>query len=116
LVNLLIDEGATVTCCNSHTIYPWQLTAEADVVISAIGKPKLLDEKYFSNQTLVIDVGINRDKIGRLCGDVNVDALSELDNVYITPVPGGVGLLTRVTLLLNVLKAYCLLEEIDYEF
>ena len=105
LVNMLIDEGATVTCCNSHTTFAWEMTKDADVVISAIGKPKYINRKYFTNQTVVVDVGINRDENGKLCGDVDVDKLSELDNVYVTPVPGGVGLLTRYTLLENTYKA-----------
>lgn len=105
LVNMLIEESATVTCCNSHTVYPWQYTREANLVISAIGKPKYLDEKYFTDNTIIVDVGINRNENGGLCGDVNADAVSKLENVYLTPVPGGVGLLTRYTLLENTYKA-----------
>ena len=89
LVNMLIDRGATVTCCNSHTdlFLESELSNKADIVISAIGKAKFLD--WMDSGTdcdVIIDVGINRDE-------------------NVTPVPGGVGLLTRVTLLKNIVEA-----------
>ena len=104
LVNMLIDRGATVTCCNSKTNKLEHYTNYADVVISAIGKPKYFDDTYFANANVVIDVGINRDENGKLCGDVDRDDIDK--NVYVTPVPGGVGLLTRLALLENVVRAY----------
>lgn len=109
LVNMLIDEGATVTCCNSHTKNITTATYYSNIVISAIGKPRFLKRQYFNSNTcdLVIDVGINRDCKGMLCGDVDYnDVSSYLRNAYITPVPGGVGLLTRLSLLENTVNAY----------
>ncbi len=111
LVNMLIDRGATVTCCNSKTIDLHLYTSTVDLVISAIGKPKFFDHTYFMEYTTIIDVGINRDENGKLCGDVDrEDVLHHFDedfmDVYVTPVPKGVGLLTRVTLLKNVYDAY----------
>lgn len=110
LVNMLIDRGATVTCCNSHTDYGYetQITNnDADVIVSAIGKAKFLDwEDIGSDCEIVIDVGINRDDAGKLCGDVNRESVEKLrPDTYVTPVPGGVGLLTRVSLLKNVVEA-----------
>lgn len=104
LVNMLIDAGATVTCCNSRTVGLKEYTSRADIVVTAIGKPKFFNETYFSKKTsLIIDVGINRDENGRLCGDVDAERVrKQYPGVYITPVPGGVGLLTRVQLLENV--------------
>lgn len=104
LVNLLIDEGATVISCNSKTKDIMKYTKQSDVVISAIGKANYFDENYFSDDQILIDVGINRDKNGKLCGDICEDAKW---NAYLaTPVPNGVGLLTRLSLMENVIKAY----------
>lgn len=113
LVNMLIKEGATVICCNSKTENLRRFILESAIVVSAIGKPKSINEKYFNtegiayNPYLVVDVGINRDENNKLCGDIDREQLSELvPNTYVTPVPGGVGLLTRVSLLQNVVGAY----------
>lgn len=107
LVNLLIDRGATVTCCNSKTKDLKQHTCNADVVISAVGKAKFLDSSYFTNTELVIDVGINRDENGKLCGDVNYqEVTTTLENIYVTPVPNGVGKLTVLSLIENTIEAY----------
>lgn len=107
LVNLLIDKGATVTCCNSKTKDLKQHTCNADVVISAVGKAKFLDSGYFTNTKLVIDVGINRDENGKLCGDVDYQEVTNtLENIYVTPVPNGVGRLTVLSLIENTIEAY----------
>ena len=107
LVNLLIDRGATVTCCNSKTKDLRQHTCNADVVISAVGKAKFLDSSYFTNTELIIDVGINRDENDKLCGDVNYEEVTTaLKNIYVTPVPKGVGRLTTLALVENTIKAY----------
>lgn len=106
LVNLLIDRGATVTCCNSKTKDLRQHTCNADLVISAVGKAKFLDSSYFTNTELVIDVGINRDENGKLCGDVDYEEVtSSLESIYVTPVPGGVGKLTVLALIENTVNA-----------
>ena len=106
LVDLLIDRGATVTCCNSKTKDLRQHTCNADLVISAVGKAKFLDSSYFTNTKLVIDVGINRDDNGKLCGDVDYEEVeNNLENIYVTPVPGGVGKLTVLALIENTVNA-----------
>ena len=107
LVNLLIDRGATVTCCNSKTKYLISHTYGADMIISAVGKPKLFGYSYFNNPEIIIDVGISRYYNNKLCGDIDTYGFDEhLKNTYVTPVPGGVGKLTVCSLLDNVYKAY----------
>lgn len=108
LTNMLIERGATVTCCNSTTMSTEFYTRNADYVFSAVGIPHYFDFSDFSNFCeLVVDIGINRDENGKLCGDVNnVDFERYLNNTYVTPVPGGVGLLTRLVLMVNTLNAY----------
>lgn len=109
LVNMLIDKGATVTCCNSKTRELDCHTRYADLVISAVGKPKFLDETYFMCADVAIDIGINRDENGKLCGDIDRERVNEAyPNMYVSPVPKGVGLLTRVTLIKNTFDAYML--------
>ena len=108
LVNMLIDKGATVISCNSKTQkdYMGSFMAMSDIVISAIGKPKNFDYTWFDDETIIIDVGINRDKDGKLCGDIDKEDVDGFfgELCYVTPVPGGVWLLTRVTLLKNVMR------------
>lgn len=115
LVNMLIDKGATVTCCNSKTKNLVAKTRIANLVVCAIGKANYFNEAYFSSGTIIVDVGINRDEEGKLCGDVDKEQIDNMhlmgdikgeDLIYITPVPGGVGLLTRLALMENVAKAY----------
>lgn len=107
LVNMLIDKGASVACCHSKTRYLSHYTAYADVVISAVGKPKIFDSSYFLDPDVVIDVGINRDENGKLCGDIDRESVEASNPLtYVTPVPGGVGLLTRLALLENVVEEY----------
>ena len=106
LVNMLIDKGATVICCNSKTLCTEFFTSNADIIISAIGKPKYFDCLSFNYPDIIVDVGINKDKDGKLCGDVDKENVEKVyENTYVTPVPGGVGLLTRVSLLENVVNA-----------
>lgn len=108
LVNMLIDRGATVTCIHSKTEFAWQNTKHTDVMISAIGKPNHWKHRDFLNPEIIIDVGINRDEKGNLCGDVNRHDIEEnIQDLYVTPVPNGVGLLTRVALLENVVASAC---------
>ena len=103
LVNLLIDRGATVISCNSKTPNIKQFTKNSDIVISAIGKANYFTADYFSGNQILIDVGINRDEKGKLCGDIAKEAKE--DAWLATPVPNGVGLLTRVALVDNVIQA-----------
>lgn len=121
LVNMLIEEGATVINCNSKTPEDFVLTTfeQADVIISAIGAPKHWTNLYLceiEKPIILIDVGINRDENGKLCGDFDYESCNKFlerysDDSYITPVPGSVGLLTRVSLLDNVLRAYRLAQK-----
>ena len=114
MTNILIKRGCTVTCCNSNTSTFSLLNhlRRAHLVISAVGKPKFLDYSDFlsineSKLEVAVDVGINRDENGKLCGDIDPNNFEvELPNAYLTPVPGGVGLLTRVRLMQNVIEAY----------
>lgn len=107
LTEMLIEEGATVTCCNSKTNSLSRYVFNANLVVSAIGRPKYFNKFDFNGVGIVVDVGINRDENGKLCGDVNPDDFERyLPNTYLTPVPGGVGLLTVVSLMDNVVKAY----------
>lgn len=104
LVNLLIDRGATVVSCNSKTVDIRKYTKSADIVISAIGRAKYFDSTYFTEGQILVDVGINRDAEGKLCGDIAEEAKESA--LLATPVPNGVGLLTRLALLENTLEAY----------
>lgn len=106
LVNMMIEQGATVICCNSKTKDISAYTENADIVVVAVGKPKYFGFKYFMPGQIIIDVGINRDEDGKLCGDVDVEDLGEMMKLFVTPIPNGVGLLTRLALLENVLAAY----------
>ncbi len=109
---LLSQRGydATVTLCNSYTENLDEITRESDIVIVAVGKPGLIDSSYISDGSAVIDVGINRvedatkKKGYRLTGDCDFESFADR-NVMITPVPGGVGLLTVTSLMMNTLRA-----------
>lgn len=104
MVNLLIDRGATVICCNSKTKDLKNLTQQAKIVVSAVGKPEIFDFSYFNKNQILLDVGINLNASGKLCGDIARDVKDKV--TYATPVPGGVGLLTRLALLENTFEAY----------
>ena len=104
LAVMLINAGATVTICNSHTQNLASLTKSADIVICAVGKPKFLTADMIKEGAVVIDVGINRDENNKLCGDVDFENV-KLKAGAITPVPGGVGLMTRAALMKNIVKA-----------
>ena len=104
LAMLLLDENATVTICHSRTKDMPSVTAKADIVVAAIGKAKFMNEDYFSKDSIVVDVGINDDGNGKICGDVDFDQV--FDNVKaITPAIGGVGLITTTLLLGHVVLA-----------
>ena len=101
---LLLRENATVTICHSKTENLAQLCGEADILVAAIGKAKFVTGDMVKPGAVVIDVGINRDENGKLCGDVDF-AAAEAKASFITPVPGGVGLMTRAMLLVNTIQA-----------
>lgn len=101
---LMLAADATVTVCHSKTANLAEVCRRADILITAIGKPKFFGADYVKDGAVVIDVGINRTEDGKLCGDVDFDAV--LDKVSaITPVPGGVGPMTITMLLRNTLSA-----------
>ena len=101
---LLLQAGATVTICNSKTKDLAAHTKEADILVVATGKPKMVTAEMIKPGSIVIDVGINRLPDGKLCGDVDFDGIKEVAGA-ITPVPGGVGPMTITMLLLNTLEA-----------
>lgn len=104
LAMLLLDENATVTICHSRTKDMPSVTAKADIVVAAIGKAKFMDEKYFTANSIVVDVGINVDDNGKMCGDVDFDSV--FDKVQsLNPAIGGVGIITTTILLDHVVKA-----------
>jgi methylenetetrahydrofolate dehydrogenase (NADP+) / methenyltetrahydrofolate cyclohydrolase len=104
LAMLLLDENATVSICHSRTNDMPSVTSKADIVVAAIGKAKFMTENYFSQDQIVVDVGINDDGNGKICGDVDYDAV--IDKVKaITPALGGVGLITTTILLNHVVQA-----------
>jgi len=94
---------ATVTMCHSRTRDLDAICREADILVAAIGQPRFVKPSMVKEGAVVIDVGINRDSAGRLCGDVDFDAVKEKASA-ITPVPGGVGPMTISMLLFNTLQ------------
>jgi methylenetetrahydrofolate dehydrogenase (NADP+)/methenyltetrahydrofolate cyclohydrolase len=101
---LLLQANATVTICHSATADIGYHTRQADVVVAAVGRRNTLTADMVKPGAIVIDVGINRDDEGKLCGDVDTAAVREVAG-YITPVPGGVGPMTITMLLMNTLQA-----------
>ena len=101
---LLLQAGATVTICNSKTKDLSAHTKEADVLVVATGRPKMITSNMVKPGSVVIDVGINRQSDGKLCGDVDFDTAKYVAG-WITPVPGGVGPMTITMLLMNTLEA-----------
>jgi len=101
---MLLQKNATVTICHSGTVNLKALTLLADVVVAAVGRQNLLTADMVKPGAVVIDVGMNRDQAGKLCGDVDFAAVREVAG-WITPVPGGVGPMTRAMLLQNTLEA-----------
>ena len=102
LVALMQKENATVTICHSKTKKLKDKTKEADILIVAVGKPKLITKEMVKEKAVVIDVGINRID-NKICGDVDFEKVKEKAK-YITPVPGGVGPMTVSTLINNVIE------------
>lgn len=113
MAELLLNSDATVTICNSHTSNLKDICKNADVLVCAVGKPKFFTEEYIKDGAIVIDVGMNRDDSGKLCGDVDFDSVSKLSGA-ITPVPGGVGQMTVAMLMDNCITAYCLQHNLLY--
>jgi methylenetetrahydrofolate dehydrogenase (NADP+) / methenyltetrahydrofolate cyclohydrolase len=101
---LLLQANATVSICHSATRDIGALTREADVVVAAVGKRGVLTADMIRPGAIVIDVGMNRDEAGKLCGDVDFAGALQVAG-WITPVPGGVGPMTRAMLLVNTLES-----------
>ena len=101
---LLLKEDATVTICHSRTAELQKVSRRADILISAIGRPRMINSDYIKRSCVVIDVGINTDRDGKLCGDVDFEDC-RLKASAITPVPGGVGAVTTAVLAKHLLLA-----------
>lgn len=116
MAQLCLSRNATVKTCHSRTEGLGMQTKFQDVVISAIGKPKFLSKMHLVGNDVLVDVGINRDENGKLCGDIDIeDVLSwkHSEIQYYTPVPGGIGQLTTAMLMTNVIKAYKMQKEMN---
>ncbi|HXW60498.1 MAG TPA: bifunctional methylenetetrahydrofolate dehydrogenase/methenyltetrahydrofolate cyclohydrolase FolD [Myxococcota bacterium] len=102
---LLLQRNATVIICHRKTKDLAHLTRQADILVVAVGSPKLITKDHVKDQAFVVDVGINRDKDNKICGDVDFKEVARVAS-YITPVPGGVGPLTIAMLLKNTWQNY----------
>ena len=101
---LLLHENGTVTTCHSHTKNLAEVTKSADILVAAVGIPKFVKADMVKPGAVVIDVGMDRDENGKLCGDVDFNEVEPVAGA-ITPVPGGVGPMTIAMLMNNVIKA-----------
>jgi methylenetetrahydrofolate dehydrogenase (NADP+)/methenyltetrahydrofolate cyclohydrolase len=101
---MLLQQNATVTVCHSATADLKAMTLQADVIVAAVGKRNVLTADMVKPGAVVIDVGMNRNDEGKLCGDVDFEGVSRVAG-FITPVPGGVGPMTITMLLVNTLEA-----------
>ena len=104
MLNLLLSRNATVTICHSRTKNLAEVTSKADILVAAVGKPGFVTADMVKPGATVIDVGINRIAPKKLVGDVDFEAVKEVAGA-ITPVPGGVGLLTIAMLMMNTVDA-----------
>ncbi len=101
---LLLRENGTVTVCHSRTQNMQEITKQADILVVAVGKPKMIDASYVKEGAVVIDVGIHRDENNKLCGDVDFEDVAPHTSA-ITPVPGGVGPMTIAMLMYNCVSS-----------
>ena len=104
LAMLLMKKNATVTVCHTKTVDMPTICREAEIVIAAAGRAKMIDQTYIGKDAIVIDVGINMDENNKLCGDVDLDSFQALASMA-TPVPGGVGTVTTSVLAQHVVQA-----------
>lgn len=104
LAMLFVKENATVTICHTKTADLKGACRNAQILVAAAGKAKMLDKEYVGDGAVVIDVGINVDQNGKLCGDVDFDSIGETASMA-TPVPGGVGAVTTAVLALHLVQA-----------
>ncbi len=103
LAIMLLNRGATVTICHSHTKNLAEITKQADILCAAVGRPKMITKDMVKKGAVVIDIGMSRTD-GKLCGDVDFDAVSTVASA-ITPIPGGVGPMTVASLIRNCVTA-----------
>ena len=109
---LLLHENGTVTICHSHTKNLAEVCRRADILVAAVGIPKFVKADMVKDGAVVIDVGMDRDENGKLCGDVDFENVKDKCS-FITPVPGGVGPMTIATLMKNTLKACKIQNNIE---
>lgn len=107
---LLLRENGTVTITHSRTKDLKEVCKRADILVVAIGRPKMIDKSYVKDGAVVIDVGIHRNENNKLCGDVDFESVEPIASA-ITPVPGGVGPMTIAMLMYNCVKAATMFEE-----
>ena len=107
---MLLSKNATVTICHSKTQNLKEIASTADILVVATGRAKMITKDYVKQDAVVIDVGISRDKDGKIHGDVDFDDVAGKTS-YITPVPGGVGAMTIAMLMQNTLRLYKLQRE-----
>ena len=104
MLQCLLNKNATVTICHSKTKNLENITKKADILVAAIGKAKFVTKNMVKEGAVVVDVGINRNEQGKVCGDVDFEEIKNIAS-YITPVPGGVGPMTIAMLMTNIVKA-----------
>jgi len=109
---LLLHKNATVTICHSRTRDIASICRNADLIVAAVGRKHFLTADMVKEGAIIIDVGINRDENGKVCGDVDFENVKEKAS-YITPVPGGVGPMTISVLMKNTLKAAALQRDTE---
>ena len=107
---LLLRENGTVTVCHSKTKNVKEVTKRADILVAAVGKPRMITADYVKEGAVVIDVGIHRNAENKLCGDVDYESVAPHTSA-ITPVPGGVGPMTIAMLMYNCVEAYRFCEQ-----
>ena len=101
---LLLQKDATVTYAHSKTPNLKEITLQADILVVAVGRTKMITSDFVKSGAVVIDVGMNRDENNRLCGDVDFESVKNKAS-YITPVPGGVGPMTITMLMANTVQS-----------
>lgn len=104
MLQCMLNKNATVTVCHSKTKDLSEITKQADILIAAIGRAKFVTGDMVKEKAVVVDVGINRNEEGKVCGDVDFENVCKKTS-YITPVPGGVGPMTIAMLMNNIIKA-----------
>ena len=105
VAQLLVNENATVTICHSKTKNLAKVCKRAEILVVAIGRPRYVKADWVQSGAIVVDVGVNMDENGKLCGDVDFDEILEKAS-YVTPVPRGVGPVTTTMLLENVVESF----------